>query len=27
VVIGAELGKEDYGWIPRDCDREGAGTT
>jgi hypothetical protein len=27
VVIGAELGREDYGSIPRNCDREGAGTT
>jgi hypothetical protein len=27
VVIGAELGREDHGSIPRNCDREGAGTT
>ncbi|MCI32519.1 acyl-coenzyme A thioesterase-like protein, partial [Trifolium medium] len=27
VVIGAGLGREDYGLIPRNCDREGAGTT
>jgi hypothetical protein len=27
VVIDAELGREDHGSIPRNCDREGAGTT
>ena len=27
VVIGAELGREDHGSIPRNCDREGARTT
>jgi hypothetical protein len=27
VVIGAELGMEDHGSIPRNCDREGAETT
>ncbi|KAK2369722.1 hypothetical protein QL285_082838 [Trifolium repens] len=27
VVIGAELGRKDHGSIPRNCDREGAGTT
>ncbi|WJX61997.1 hypothetical protein P8452_47042 [Trifolium repens] len=26
VVIGAELGREDHSSIPRNCDREGAGT-
>jgi hypothetical protein len=27
VVIGAELSREDHGSIPRNFDREGAGTT
>jgi hypothetical protein len=27
VVIGAELGREDNGSIPRNCGQEGAGTT
>jgi hypothetical protein len=27
VVIGAELGREDHGSIPRNCDRECSGTT
>jgi hypothetical protein len=27
VVIGAELGRDDHGSIPHNCDREGAGTT
>jgi hypothetical protein len=27
VVIGAEIGRDDHGSIPRNCDREGAGTT
>jgi hypothetical protein len=27
VVIDAELGREDHGSIPHNCDREGAGTT
>jgi hypothetical protein len=27
VVIDAELGREDHGSIPRNCDREGAETT
>jgi hypothetical protein len=25
VVIGAELGRDDHGSIPRNCDREGSG--
>jgi hypothetical protein len=27
MVIGAELGREDRGSIPRNCNREGVGTT
>jgi hypothetical protein len=27
VVIGAELGRDDHGSIPRNCDQEGAKTT
>jgi hypothetical protein len=27
VVIGVELGREDHGSIPRNCDQEGDGTT
>ncbi|MCI94956.1 hypothetical protein A2U01_0116254, partial [Trifolium medium] len=27
VVIGAELGRENHGSIPCNCDQEGTGTT